>query len=627
MTEFAIKTQVATEYIPLVEKVAGIVHKISGNKLGEKQAFMIETRLRKRILELGFKSPIEYLSYLDANMQKESGVLVGLITTHHTFFFREFSHFELLKKMLPDLVIKVKARGEKTLRIWSAACSRGHEVYSIAMFLELYLPQIDPTMTYFIMGTDIDQESVKIASNGVYHQNEIKEIPMNFLGNHWAKGTGDISMYAKVKDTIKKKCQFKPGNLLTPAEAVGVQKFDVVFCRNVFIYFEQHQIEKICGDLTKHMYNHGIFFSGISESLTGYKVDFSSIGPSAYILKSELEAKAKAVSAEVTKTNVTAAKIEVPKVILPTVPEIIKVMCVDDSQSIHTLLKKVLSKEQGFQIVASAINGKDAMEKLKSIKVDVVTLDIHMPEMDGIEYLTKNYNSTHPPVIMISSASREDSDTAIKALKLGASDFVEKPSLQTLEEKGEEIRTKIKSAITDRQMGFKVSSYDVESSKKIVLANPKDCLRVMTATISDLKKIKQMAKGFESQDPPLLIFFEGQYEVLPGLVKEYASEFKNKVYCYEENLELKVGHTYFVDMKKYGEKLVQKHHHQKVSIMCFGAISKSMGDFVLHWKNAQLLLEDIGASENKKSVLKDVATDTVPATSFMYMSNVFLSKK
>ena len=92
--------------------------------------------------------------------------------------------------------------------------------------------------------------------------------------------------------------------------------------------------------------------------------------------------------------------------------------------------------------------------------------------MDGIEYLSKNFNGGHPPVVMISSASREDADTAMKALKLGATDFVEKPSLQNLEEKGEEIRTKLKSAISDKQMGFKVSSLDVENSKKIAIANP-----------------------------------------------------------------------------------------------------------------------------------------------------------
>jgi len=154
MSDFALKTSVSNEFISLVEKVASLVHKISGNKLGDKQFFMIETRLRKRMLELGLKDPNEYVKYIDQNLQKESAVLVSLITTHHTFFFREFTHFELLKKMLPSLVSEAKARGDKLIRVWSAACSRGQEAYSIGMFLEYYLPQIDPSMDYTIFGSD-----------------------------------------------------------------------------------------------------------------------------------------------------------------------------------------------------------------------------------------------------------------------------------------------------------------------------------------------------------------------------------------------------------------------------------------------------------------------------------------
>jgi chemotaxis protein methyltransferase CheR len=92
--------------------------------------------------------------------------------------------------------------------IWSAACSRGHEVYSLAMFLNTLLPEIDPSISFKIIGTDIDQESVKIANNGVYHQNEIKEIPMTFMNNNWAKGTGEIEMFAKIKSHLKSKCEF-----------------------------------------------------------------------------------------------------------------------------------------------------------------------------------------------------------------------------------------------------------------------------------------------------------------------------------------------------------------------------------------------------------------------------------
>jgi chemotaxis protein methyltransferase CheR len=639
MSDYALKTDVAKEYIPLVEKVAMLVHKISGNKLGDKQFFMIETRLRKRMLELGIKNPFDYEKYIDQNMQRETGILVGLITTHHTFFFREFTHFELLKKMLPDLVANVKKRGDKTIRVWSAACSRGQEAYSIAMFLDFYLSQLDPSISFEILGSDIDEESVKIANNGVYHQNDIKEIPMNFLGNHWAKGTGDIAMYAKVKDSIKKKCQFKPGNLMNPNLTAGNQLFDVIFCRNVFIYFEQSQIEKICGLLLKHMHPHSIFFSGISESLTGYNVEFSSIGASAYKIKAKVDNVKAPEPRPVPNLNILKPKdhVKVPMPSMPMTtsipamvehPEIYKVMCVDDSPSIHTLLKKILAKSEGFEIVAHAMNGLEAMEKLKTVKVDIITLDIHMPQMDGLEYLQKNYNKNHPPVVILSSASREDSDTAIKALKLGASDFVEKPSLQNLEEKGEEIRTKIKTVVSDHLMGFKISSYDIEVAHKISVLDPLHKLRVLTGSISDLKKMKEFFKHSSGVQPPTVILFEGQSEVIEGLIKEHARDFKLKVNFYnDEKTELKVDEIYFADMKKWVNVIASKHSNYITSIMCFGIVSKGCAENILNFKNAQLLLEDMGPAQNGKSHLKDVASDIVPMTSFAYMANVFFSKK
>lgn len=632
MSDFAFKTNVSSEFLPLIEKVSSLVHKISGNKLGEKQAFMIETRLRKRMLELSMKTPEDYAKYIDANLQKETGVLVGLITTHHTFFFREFSHFELLKKMLPDLVGFAKARGDKTIRLWSAACSRGQEAYSLAMFLEFYLPQIDPSVSYFILGTDIDEESVKVAANGVYHQNDIKEIPMNFIGNHWAKGTGDIAMYAKVKDTLKKKVQFKPGNLLKASEAASGMKFDVVFCRNVFIYFEQHQIESICGEIIKHMHPHAMFFSGISESLTGYKIEFSSIGPSAYRLKEFENKKVADVKANISASVASGARsVATPMTThssMTSAPEVIRVMCVDDSPSIHTLLKKILSKEEGFEIVANAMNGVEAMEKLKTVKVDVITLDIHMPEMDGVTYLQKNFNKDHPPVVMISSASREDSDTAMKALKAGASDFVEKPSLQNIEEKGEEIRTKLKTVVSDKAMGFKVSSFDVESTKKIAITDTRNKLRVLTGSISDLKKMKEFFKHSEGVQPPTVVFFEGQSEVLEAIIKENARDFRMKVnYLPDEKTDLRPGEIYFSDLKKNCKLVADKYSSYSTSVLCFGIVSKGCADQVLNFRNAQLLLEDMGPAQNKKSLLKDVASDIVPMTSFAYMSNVFFTKK
>ena len=609
---------VSPVYTGLINKVSGIVHKITGIRLGEKQAYMVETRIKKRMTELGIKEASEYIVYIDKNIEKESGILVGFITTHHTFFFREFLHFEILKKMLPELVANAKKRGDKTLKVWSAACSRGHEVYSLAMFFDYYLKDIDPTMSFKILGSDVDSESVKIASNGVYHQNEIKEIPMNFLGDHWAKGTGDISMYAKVKSGLKTKCEFRPGNLLKVDECAKNEKFDVIFCRNVFIYFEPNQIEQITKDLCGHLHPDGIFFSGISEPLSGLKLDVHSIGPSAYIMKLQKPHSPSTHLAEVVAKPLTSIA----------APEIFRVMCVDDSPSIITLLKKVLTKDQGFEIVATAINGKDAMEKLKMHKVDLITLDIHMPEMDGITYLQTNFNKSHPAVVIISSASRSDSDVAMKALKLGASDFVEKPAMSNLEECGDEIRTKLRSVAQDRKRKPVISSFDKENQKEFIITHPENKMRVMLATISDLPRLKVFFGQLDKSQPSTFVFFVGQGELLEAIVKEHGKEFKSEVLFFDkQDIKVESNKIYFADFKTHFSDISKKYKGYPCSILAFGNISTVAAKKVSEWSNVQLLVEDLGDPLNKSHPLRACSTDVVPETSFAYMSCRYLSTK
>jgi chemotaxis protein methyltransferase CheR len=612
MSQVAIGT-VSKDFLKVIDKVSSIVHTISGNRLGEKQAYMVETRVKKRMMELGISEAHDYLTYIESHLEKESGILVGLITTHHTFFFREYPHFEVLKKSLPDLVASVKKRGDKTLKIWSAACSRGQEVYSLAMFFEYHLSQLDPTMTFKILGTDIDEESVKIAGNGVYHHNEIKEIPMNYLGNNWARGTGDIAAYAKVKNGLKNKCEFKKGNLLKISDSVKQEKFDVIFCRNVFIYFESHQVEHISKELLGHLYPTGYFFSGISEPLSGLKLDVSTIGPSSYILK-----QASAGMAQVLPFPVQT----------PVAAEVYRVMCVDDSPSILTLLKKVLTKEFGFEVVATAVNGIDAMEQLKTIKVDLMTLDIHMPEMDGVTYLEKNFNKAHPPVVIISSASRADSGVAMKALKLGARDYVEKPSLNNLEERGEEIRTKLRSVVQDKNREAIITSFDKENQKRFTISTPEKKLRVLLASVADMPMLKTFFKNLDNSQPASLIFFEGQGELLEAIVHEHRADFKMPIsFITSLDTKLDPNKIYFADFKTYFSGISNKYSGIPCSILAYGSVSSHAAKLVCEWKNSQLLLEDLGDKANQKHPLMAFSTDVVPTTSFAYMSCRYLSTK
>lgn len=606
-------------FVDLVGKVSEIVAKISGNVLGEKQSLMVQTRIKKRISELGLKTPDEYIKYIDMHREKESGVLVSLLTTHHTFFFREFTHFEHLKENLPRVISNVKARGESTIKIWSAACSRGQEVYSLSMFLNFYLPKLDPTMKFEILGSDIDPESVKIASNGVYHRREIKSVPMNYLGDNWARGTGEIAEYVKAKKSISDNCKFTVYNLLDFHKKMGSKKFDIIFCRNVFIYFKQHQIEDITKNFFNHLHETGLFYSGISESLTGLKMDLANVGPSVYAHK---------IEAPVVAPEVTTPKVVKPIALAPklSMPDKLRVFSIDDSSSILTLLKKVFSSDD-FEVVGTAKNGIDAKEQMKNLKgkVDVVTLDIHMPEMDGVTYLETYFDDDHPPVVVISSASRDDSEAAMRCLRAGASDFIEKPALNNLMERGEEIKTKLRVAYIDKNISKShVSTIDKAFEKELAIENPQDKFRVLVSSIADQKKVVKFFHELHGKQPPTLMLFEGQDNLLEAIKEELGDKIRYPVEIVDSvDGKFEPGKVYLGDFKKVYSSALNHHKDLTTSVVVFGQCSKHSGDQLLEWDNAQLLLEDVGVS----SALSEVATDIVPPTSFAYMSSEFLSRK
>src|SRR5690606_16290306 len=226
------------DYSMLVNHVSELVAKVSGNRFGEKQKHMVETRLKKRMIDMGFEAPDDYLNFVKKNTEKEIDYLISLLTTHHTFFFREFTQFEYLANNLATLVEEVKKRGEKKLRALTLACSRGHETYSLAMFLSHHLESLDPSIDFEIHASDIDRESISYARNGVYRYEEIQSIPLHYLGKNWARGKGEIKDFAKIKDYLKQKCHFEVGNLLNLGKELDDKKYDIIFCRNVFIYFE-----------------------------------------------------------------------------------------------------------------------------------------------------------------------------------------------------------------------------------------------------------------------------------------------------------------------------------------------------------------------------------------------------
>lgn len=451
----------------VVQEVAKIVSNIAGIQLGEKQFPMVESRLKSRMLKLAMDTYQEYLAYLKENKEHETEALVSLLTTHHTFFFREFAQFEyILNRKLKDIISEADKRKDKKIRVWSAACSGGHEVYSLAMFLDFHLKHLAPHLDFEIWGTDIDVESVATAKNGVYRTSELNKSPAMYLGSHWIQGKDNVRDFSKVKNSLKSKCHFTTLNLLNADEFKVNNKFDLIFCRNVFIYFNSEQIESISSKLIDKLTPQGAFIIGVSESLYGLNLPIESVGPSVY------------------KVNNIARKVKepvpVPVEISKPVEKTLNILCVDDSSTIHALLKNVLNAEHGFNIKHKAMNGEEALKLLETEKYDAITLDLHMPIIDGLEFLARRKDKT--PVIIVSAISRDDDSIARKALALGALDYVEKPTRENLVNSGNEIRSKIKSVI-------KLSKAANEASPSSATAEPVSVSTVKPAAAAVVRPV------------------------------------------------------------------------------------------------------------------------------------------
>lgn len=593
------------DFSSLVKSVSQIVSEMAGIQLNEKQFSMVENRLKSRMIRLSIQQPEDYLSFLKQNFDSESKELLSLLTTHHTYFFREFTHFEfLIKNGLNDLVQKARQRGERKLRVWSAAASRGQEVYSLAMFLDFHLKQVAPDFDFEIWGTDVDPQSISVARNGVYPYKDLKQVPAQYLGQHWARGTGEIADYVKAKKTLSSKVHFTTLNLVQPHAFQGSAKFDLIFCRNVFIYFNPQQIKKVAGYLFKNLTPGGYLITGISEPLNGLGLSLNSIGPSIYIEKSNdlptVQEARPATTPTIERAAVSA--------------QLIRVLCVDDSPSIIVLLKRILAKDFGFEVVATAANGLQAIEILKTTKVDLVTLDIHMPEMDGISYLKANMSVNHPPVVMISSVNRENTDSAIQALKLGAVDYVEKPTMSNLSECGEEIRTKAKMAIITKK---KPSGVDLSESfqKKFTLKDPQQRALVFFAGLNDLKSLNHIIMSLNSLSPTVAIAIDAPAEMLETILNDLKSK--------NSGIHFSIGsqapsqgsvrlHSFASGQLEISQLINQK----KSALIVLGLPSQKMEAFILGQKSSFLFMEDLGIQNKEKvSSLYDVASAYAPLTS------------
>lgn len=254
------------------------VYDICGIVLGDHKKQMVYSRLTRRIRALGLSSFTDYIDYLKMNKEAELSDFVNAITTNLTSFFRENHHFEFLKKTALNELIQANARTRR-LRIWSAGCSTGEEPYSITMTVLDALPKSG--WDYKLLATDLDSNVLTKASEGVYSTEQVEMLPRIYAKRWFMRSTETQGQSrCKIKKELKSFVHFKRLNLLADWPMSG--SFDIIFCRNVLIYFDQKTKDNLLERYAKYLRPGGFLFIGHSESMKRDSEQFESLGNTIY---------------------------------------------------------------------------------------------------------------------------------------------------------------------------------------------------------------------------------------------------------------------------------------------------------------------------------------------------------
>lgn len=247
------------------------IYELAGITLGPKKAYLLESRFAKMMEELDCASFTElYFLSKSTSCKDLERCLIDAITTHETSFFRDKAPFELLKKKIIPELIDSRRQQERLvdtvpmpLSIWSAACSTGQELYSIAMIVKELLGELAP-YSIKLLGSDISEKAILKAISGKYTDYEINRgLSDERKQRFFAKENGDWL----IKKEIRGITSFKKVNLLTPFHNLG--KFDVIFCRNVGVYFSPEDRSKFFRTIARSMHPESFLFVGSTESLNG----------------------------------------------------------------------------------------------------------------------------------------------------------------------------------------------------------------------------------------------------------------------------------------------------------------------------------------------------------------------
>jgi chemotaxis protein methyltransferase CheR len=264
-------------------RMSRLIYDECGIKMPDVKRTMLEARLAKRLRSLGLHSFGEYCDYLFSRegMEQELVLMIDLVTTNKTDFFREPAHFDhMLLKVLPEWASNGNNLSERKLKVWSAGCSTGEEPYTLAMVLNEFALEC-PRFDFSVLATDISTRVLETAMRAVYEEEKIAPVPLPLKRKYLLRGKDRSSGLVRIVPEIRAKVRFRRLNFMDADFGIP-DKFDIIFCRNVVIYFDRPTQERLLNKFYAHLTKNGFIFMGHSETLNGLDVPLVMVHPTVY---------------------------------------------------------------------------------------------------------------------------------------------------------------------------------------------------------------------------------------------------------------------------------------------------------------------------------------------------------
>jgi chemotaxis protein methyltransferase CheR len=264
-------------------RLSRLIQEEAGIKMPFAKKVMLEARLRKRMRALCVNSFNEYCDYLFSpdGIAEELCPMLDVVTTNKTDFFREPAHFDyLVSSVLPDLARHKGSGISRELTVWSAGCATGEEPYTLAMILSQFAHNFN-NFRFSIIATDISTKALDRAKNAIYRHERISPIPMDLRKKYLLRSRNRDKQLVRIVPELRAQVRFQRLNLKDEV-LDSKEKMDIIFFRNVLIYFERHTQEMILNRICRHLMQGGYLFTGHSETLHGMNLPLQAVASSVY---------------------------------------------------------------------------------------------------------------------------------------------------------------------------------------------------------------------------------------------------------------------------------------------------------------------------------------------------------